>query len=557
VSVTIHQSAMAAAEQIMPAGDPMLGMTRSMVTMMQFNEQKQDYTNSLANLEEDTAEYNATLHGCHNRGAARCSKVAEMHRGLYVKAAQFIASIRGGTGDRGVPKPYVDALAKFTDQAPHKSIKEVSEVLKDTMALGEWPDEPLHANCDLKSLEDEPIASASLAQVHRGVLKDGTKVAVKVQYPELRKEMASDFQVFKTMGAQIKQMAGGYDLMWVVEDFEKNLTRELDFCLEAVSGEETARQLAHLAPNVYVPKVYKSLSSSRVLVMEYCDSLIKATDPVALRAAGLDVEECAQLICDTFAEMIFIHGRVHADPHAGNIYLRAINAGDGRVRPQLVLLDHGLYYDLHESDVRLHFCRYWKACCAKDSETMKSLGEKFAGSLRRFLPLLLSPWFVFGGSGVSLNEIISAAKGQIPDTISLKDFADFVVATRSGGANLLGVLHSLGYTRGMLEALGFSEAKRIKSMLSYAMRGDVAIAPSVPEPLSASQRLWIQWRVSLLSGHIAVMAPLAKPLIMYAKAETAPPLWLVTAVPLLVTALGTAAVVTWLRWPAIKARLQD
>eukprot|EP00441_Pelagodinium_beii_P019170 CAMPEP_0197664028 /NCGR_PEP_ID=MMETSP1338-20131121/58385_1 /TAXON_ID=43686 ORGANISM="Pelagodinium beii, Strain RCC1491" /NCGR_SAMPLE_ID=MMETSP1338 /ASSEMBLY_ACC=CAM_ASM_000754 /LENGTH=542 /DNA_ID=CAMNT_0043242579 /DNA_START=43 /DNA_END=1668 /DNA_ORIENTATION=+ len=534
---------------VMPAADPMLGMTRSMVTMMQFNEQKQDYTNSLANLEDNTVEYNAALHGCHCRGAERCSKVAEMHRGLYVKAAQFIASIRGGTGDGGVPKPYIDALAKFTDHAPHKNIKEVSEVLKDSMVLGDWPNAPLDATCDLKSIEETPIASASLAQVHRGVLQDGTKVAVKIQYPDLRKEMASDFHVFKTMGAQIKQMAGGYDLMWVVEDFEKNLTRELDFRLEAASGEETARQLAHLAPSVYVPKNFNNLSSSRVLVMEYCDSMIKATDPAALRAAGLDVEECAQLICDTFAEMIFIHGRVHADPHAGNIYLRAINSGDGRVQPQLVILDHGLYYDLHESDVRLHFSRYWKACCAKDSETMKSLGEKFAGSLERFLPLILSPWFVFGGSGVSLNEVLSAAKGEIPDTISLKDFADFVIATRTGGANLLGVLHSLGYTRCMLEALGFSESKRVKSMLTYAIRGDVAEPTAVPRPLSVSERAWIQWRISLLSGHIAIMAPLAKPLMKYAKAENAPPLWVVAAGPLIVTFLGSGAVVAWLQWP--------
>lgn len=85
------------------------------------------------------------------------------------------------------------------------------------MRLGSWPSEPLSPACDLVAIEEEPMASASLAQVHRGQLPDGTTVAVKVQYPELRKEMASDFAVFKTMGAQIKQMAQGYDLMWVVE----------------------------------------------------------------------------------------------------------------------------------------------------------------------------------------------------------------------------------------------------------------------------------------------------------------------------------------------------
>ncbi|CAJ1381658.1 unnamed protein product, partial [Effrenium voratum] len=468
-------------EPVMPAPDMMMGMSRSMVTMMQFNEQKQDYINSLSNLEEETPQYNQTLQECHQRGAERCVKVTNQHRGLYVKAAQFIASIRGGTGERGVPKPYVDALATFTDHAPHKSIEEVAEALQECMSLGQWPTAPLDEACDLRWIEAEPIASASLAQVHRAELRDGTKVAVKVQYPELRKEMASDFAVFKTMGAQIKQMAAGYDLLWVVEDFETNLQRELDFTLEALNGEETARQLAH-REQIYVPKVFKELSSSRVLVMEYLDGLLKANDPVGLRKAGLDVAECAQLLCDTFAEMIFVHGRVHADPHAGNIYFRAVGPS-GQKRPQLVLLDHGLYYDLCEGDhdVRLNFCQYWQACCAKDRQKMTELGQTFAGALHRFLPLILSPSFVFGGSGVSLREILSAARGHLPESLTLKDVADFVVATRMGGHNLLGVLHSLGYTRGLLEALGFDESRRLASMLRFATLG----ATQHPDPRRA------------------------------------------------------------------------
>lgn len=103
---------------------------------------------------------------------------------------------------------------------------------------------------------------------------------------------------------------------------------------------------------------------------------------------------------------------------------------------------------------------------------MRELGRCFAGALHRFLPLILSPWFVFGGSGVSLREVLSAAQGHLPETISLKDVADFVVATRMGGANLLGVLHSLGYTRGLLEALSFPEAQRLERMLRFALMGE-------------------------------------------------------------------------------------
>merc|ERR1712113_270336 len=120
--------------------------------------------------------------------------------------------------------------------------------------------------------------------------------------------------------------------------------------------------------------------------------MLKASDPAALRDAGLDPIKCAELLCDTFSEMIFVHGRVHADPHRGNVYFRSLPAGaDGRRQPQLVILDHGLYHDLAEHDVRILFCKYWKACCGKDSTEMRNIGERLAGALHRFLPLILSP----------------------------------------------------------------------------------------------------------------------------------------------------------------------
>jgi len=284
-----------------------------------------------------------------------------------------------------------------------------------------------------------------------------------------------------------------------------------------------------------------------VLTMEFCENLIKANDRVGLLAQGLDIEECATLICSTFAEMIFVHGRIHADPHAGNIYFRVLNE-NGLKRPQLVILDHGLYFDLNENDVRHHFCKYWKACCVKDSATMNAIGQRFAGNLRRFLPLVLSPWFVFGGSGVSLSEIISAARGELPDTIGIRDVADFVVATRDGGANLIGLLHSLGYTRGILEDLNCTEGKRVALMLKYALLGDTPQPPAVPPPLTQSQRAWIRWRMALLSGHIHTMAFVARPLLKCVKAQHAPPLWFVASVPVLLTAMGLAAAFMWV-WP--------
>lgn len=240
---------------------------------------------------------------------------------------------------------------------------------------------------------------------------------------------------------------------------------------------------------------------------------------------------------------------------------------------------------------------------------MQELGKCFAGSLHRFLPLILSPWFVFGGSGVSLKEVISAAQGHLPDTITLKlgnqitvtllenvptmhegtqkkgifqvydsfslrghsvaqlpmlqdfelfqrpslilcrkDVADFVVATRMGGANLLGVLHSLGYTRGLLEALRFPEERRIESMLRFALLGDRPSGASAS--LTSSEEAWVSWRVRMLGGHIRLLSPLARALVHFTRAEFAPPLWCLAAVPVLVGAMGTAMVFAWQKWPS-------
>ena len=122
--------------------------------------------------------------------------------------------------------------------------------------------------------------------------------------------------------------------------------------------------------------------------------------------------------------------------------------------------------------------------------------------------------------------------------------ADFVVATRMGGANLLGVLHSLGYTRGLLEALNFSEERRIESMLRFAVLGDQPTP--IIRPLSASEEAWVTWRVRLLGGHIRLLSPVARALIHFTKADSAPPLWTLAAFPVLFGAMG---VMLWLKWP--------
>merc|ERR1712039_275370 len=101
---------------------------------------------------------------------------------------------------------------------------------------------------------------------------------------------------------------------------------------------------------------------------------------------------------------------------------------------------------------------------------------------------------------------MGAARGELPDTIGLRDVADFVVATWDGGANLIGLLHSLGYTRGLLEALGFPEGQRIRCMLKYALLGDNPKPASTPRSLRQGEQVWMWWRLAVLRGNIGMVA---------------------------------------------------
>lgn len=401
------------------------------------------------------------------------------------------------------------------------------------------------------SFSPEPIAAASLAQVHLAVLRDGRRVAVKVQYPELRANMASDLSVFRTMGAQIKP--GGMDLTWMVDDFEAFLSMEVDFRGEADNTEAAAELLAHRGLEVCVPRVVRELSTPRVLVTLFAEGLLRVDDAAALKKAGLHPGDVGALLARTFAEMALCHGRVHGDPHAGNVYVRpmpadALAAGLGKARkgdklarplaeaaakaaqairdkappaghaataasavagaldaaavrlappsarPQLVLLDHGLYHTL-DDEARTALCRVFLGGAAADAAAMRSAAEQLArapGSpLARFFPLALSHWFVFGVGlwAVTPAELAAARSGRMPPGLTLADLSDFLTGLHGAGGHVLGVVHSLGYTRGLLNRLAFPERRRLRALAAAAARGLAPPPANTSWPPSAPQRL--------------------------------------------------------------------
>lgn len=389
---------------------------RGLLAQSYLREQCRDYERTLAGLAKGTEAYAQAAEDFHQRGAERLFKLALANRGLYAKAAQIVATLSRGYGDGVIPRSYADRAAMPYGRASHVELAEVAALLREagifrhsrasvTASADEVAvEEPL----GVRSVEPEPLFSTPLAQVHSAILHDGAAVAVKVQRPRAAEEVETDVADLRRVASQLRS-AYDFDTGWAVDELERVADLELDFEVEAENAELTSQLLAHRAPCVWVPVALRQLSSRRVLTTELPGDLLSAADPGALLAAGLRPEECAEIVADVFAEMVFLHGRVSANLNDQSVFFRNASAGTRRApKPQLVLMDHGLYYELgtRENSKRSDLCRLWKACCFQDVVSMQSIGERLVGAgAPNLLPMLLSPWFSCEHGGLSAQDL--------------------------------------------------------------------------------------------------------------------------------------------------------
>src|SRR5919201_2137533 len=255
----------------------------------------------------------------HRRGAARLLETITSLGGILIKGAQF-ASTRPDL----LPSPYITALSGLQDRVPPRPWPVIAEAM--TRALGCPPDEVFI------SIDPQPLAGASLAQVHRARLHDGRAVAVKVQYPDIAELARIDLEALEVIVRLLTQVAPTLRLQSIVTYLRQTIPLELDFRQEALASARLRAALAHRT-DVVVPAVIPELSTERLLVMDYADG-IKITDRAALLEADIDPRSVAQLLNDVYAEQMLQHGVLHADPPPGNLLVQP--------GPRLVLLDHGL-----------------------------------------------------------------------------------------------------------------------------------------------------------------------------------------------------------------------
>jgi len=192
-----------------------------------------------------------------------------------------------------------------------------------------------------KEFDETPVASASISQVHRAVLPDGAVAAVKVQRPDIRATIEVDLEIMFHLAELTEKHVSGIgtlDPVGIVREFSRTIKRELNFDIEAGNIERFARNFRS-DTSIYIPKVYRHLSTDKVLTMEFVEG-IKVSDFDALTNANLNLELIADRGADLILKQIFEHAFFHADPHPGNILVLPDNV--------ICLLDYGMTGTLTE-----------------------------------------------------------------------------------------------------------------------------------------------------------------------------------------------------------------
>ncbi len=269
-------------------------------------------------------EYVAARAKDRNRKAARSfARSATAMGGLLIKLGQFF-SIRVDL----LPEEAIEELAVLQDSIPPT----MDMIALDELFEQELGRKPLEI---FSYFNYTPIASASLGQVYRGTLHDGSTVAVKVLRPFIDKIIKADLLAFRwaldIVGSFIS-FHKTFDSNILYEEFRRTFTAELDYIAEGRNCERIKDNYSH-EKQLHFPDIYWEYTTKKILTMSYIDGF-KITDIESMDTHNIDRKKVAEIIVRTYLKMIFVDGFFHADPHPGNFFVMPDNS--------VTLIDFGM-----------------------------------------------------------------------------------------------------------------------------------------------------------------------------------------------------------------------
>ncbi len=219
-----------------------------------------------------------------------------------------------------LPEEYIEELSKLQDRIPPCPVEDIERVIEEEFGR------PISEI--FREFERTPLASASIGQVHRAVLKDGRRVVAKVQKPGVKKQIERDLEIIEELVKTLSEhweITQRWDLEGLYEEFSYTLRNELNYEREGRNA-ETFRRNFQKDESVYIPEVYWDYTTSRVLVLEQLEG-VKFTEPEKIAGMGYDPKELARKGALIYMNMFFRDGFFHGDPHPGNFFVLK----DGRI----------------------------------------------------------------------------------------------------------------------------------------------------------------------------------------------------------------------------------
>ncbi|XP_068641683.1 uncharacterized protein [Aristolochia californica] len=306
----------------------------------------------------------------HERNAKRMLNLIIELKGLWVKLGQYLS-----TRADVLPEAYICLLKQLQDSLPPRPLQEVSRTIEKEFG------KPL---VDVFSeFMEEPLATASIAQVHRATLNDGQQVVVKVQHEDIKTIILEDLRNAKSIVDWIAWAEPQYDLNPLIDEWCKEAPKELDFNLEAENTRLVSNNLCckndqenNFHVDVLIPKVIQS--TEKVLILEYMDG-IRLNDQESLNVYGIDKQKLVEEITRAYAHQIYVDGFFNGDPHPGNFLV----SKESPHRP--ILLDFGLTKSISNS-MKQALAKMFLASAEGDHVALLSAFAEMGLRLRLDLP---------------------------------------------------------------------------------------------------------------------------------------------------------------------------